>query len=327
MKNVSCPNVVGNDLKGLEIIAGVAAGASLLYAAAWVFKFLGNSALAEVCEGVGCGEPSNPEEDHDIESSKTTSSSSICSLVTLHNITSYCESYFNTKSFFNVPSIVTGTTCPSSTTESTTFCESASLVTRKSTIATTSWRDCKNTTVGDLTKYCLTSSARPTFTTCPDSTTGNRTGCFITATTASSIANETCAVGANLLGYADPQGEFGQIIPMLNQSCPYLPGINVSMNEDQGQCSNLSDLCSKPSSPYLSPLPSINDHQGDNDDGLCPTDPIGDQSPECALDGNLTESCYWPINSTDQINPFDADQGQDGSELCEAPLANATGLH
>lgn len=329
---IPCPHVIGSDLKGLEAAAGIVVGGSLAAAAAWVLKYLGDDALLEACEGTGCGEPGKPEndddDDEDKSSSTSSSSTSSCSSATLHNVTSYCESYFSTTSRKEGPSTTMATTCPSSTTEITTFCDTASR-TRSSTTTTTVWQECTNTTVADMTKYCSTSSVRPTFTTCTDSTTSNRTGCYITATTSSIVANETCVAGANLIDFQDPQGEFGEMIPMMNQTCPYFPDAPVSVNDDQGQDGFLNATCAAPSGPYPTPLPSIDDDQGSDDGGVCPINPIPDQPMDGALEGNLTDSCSVPANSSDSINPFDADQGQDGSDdpFCVAPPANATGIH
>jgi len=161
-----------------------------------VLKFLGDGALLEACEGTGCGEPGEPEDDPDDEDESSTTSStptstSSCSSITLHNITSYCESYIRTTSSKEVPSTTMATTCPSSTTEITTTCDTASR-TRSSTITTTVWQECTNTTVADMTKFCSTTSVCPNSTTCTDSTTSNRTGCYVTATTTSIVADETC---------------------------------------------------------------------------------------------------------------------------------------
>lgn len=143
------------------------------------------------------------------------------------------------------------------------------------------------------------------------------------------MANETCVAGANLLDFQDPQGEFGEMIPMMNQTCPYFPDAPVSVNDDQGQDGFLNATCAAPSGPYPTPLPSIDDDQGSDDGGVCPINPIPDQPMDGALEGNLTDSCSVPANSSDSINPFDADQGQDGSDdpFCVAPPANATGIH
>jgi hypothetical protein len=169
-----------------------------------------------------------------------------------------------------------------------------------------------------------------TYTPCTKTVSTVFEGCSVTATT-TSVIDDVCQAQVTLAP-DDPQGEFGTLpTNASNETCPYFPGVNVTVLDDQGSDGQKqNNSCPMPNGTRT----SFDDDQGDDEpkqicklgngtaiDGTtAPSCPLSNatliQGPDGAEDGNVTASC--PLNNTVNLEP---DGALDGDP---APLCNAT---
>ena len=202
------------------------------------------------------------------------------------------------------------------------------------TAATTTLFDSctRKQTATDFTKFCTESvSSGVTYTPCTKTVSTVIEGCSVTATT-TSVIDDVCQAQVKLAP-DDPQGEFGTLpATSSNETCPYFPGLNVTVLDDQGSDGQKkNDTCPMPNGTRT----SLDDDQGDDEPkqtcklnngtmvegGAAPSCPSSNttliQGPDGAEDGNATiASC--PLNNTITFEP---DGALDGDS---APLCNAT---
>lgn len=216
------------------------------------------------------------------------------------------------------------TTCTSTKRRTTRGCEVTG------TTATMFESCTRKQTVTEITKFCTESvSAGVTYTPCTKTATTVFEGCSVTATT-TSVIDDVCQAQVTLAP-DDPQGEFGMLPGNTsNATCPYFPGVNVTVLDDQGADGQSNATCPIPNGTRS----SFDDDQGDDepksscklndgttlDSGSAPSCPFSNatliQGPDGAEDGNMTASC--PVNSTMVYEP-------DGALDSEsAPSCNAT---
>lgn len=196
---------------------------------------------------------------------------------------------------------------------------------------TTMFESCtRKQTATEITKFCTESvSAGVTYTPCTKTASTVFEGCSVTATT-TSVIDDVCQAQVTLAP-DDPQGEFGMLpTNSSNATCPYFPGVNVTVLDDQGADGQSNDTCPMPNGTRT----SFDDDQGDDepksscklnngttlDSGSAPSCPLSNatliQGPDGAEDGNMTASC--PLNSTIVYEP-------DGAlDSNSAPSCNAT---
>jgi len=195
---------------------------------------------------------------------------------------------------------------------------------------TTMFESCtRKQTATEITKFCTESvSAGVTYTPCTKTASTVFEGCSVTATT-TSVIDDVCQAQVTLAP-DDPQGEFGMLpANSSNETCPYFPGVNVTVLDDQGADGQQNDTCPMPNGTRT----SFDDDQGDDDPksscqlnngtapgGEAPSCPLSNatliQGPDGAEDGNVTASC--PLNSTIVYEP-------DGAlDSDTAPSCNAT---
>lgn len=191
---------------------------------------------------------------------------------------------------------------------------------------TTVFDSCTKTqTATEITKFCTESiSAGVTYTPCTRTASTVFEGCSVTATT-TSVIDDVCQAQVTLAP-DDPQGEFGTLpANSSNETCPYFPGVKVTVLDDQGADGQSNDTCPMPNGTRT----SFDDDQGDDEPksscnlnnsttlDSAPSCPLSNatliQGPDGAEDGNVTASC--PINSTIVYEP-DGALDSDSAPLC-----------
>jgi hypothetical protein len=198
-------------------------------------------------------------------------------------------------------------------------------------LTTTIFDSCTKTqTATDFTKYCTESvSNGVTFTPCTRTVSTVFEGCSVTATT-TSVIDDSCQAEVTLAP-DDPQGEFGTLPDMSsNETCPYFPGVNVTVLDDQGTDGQQNGTCQ----PLNGTRTTMDDDQGDNDGkqscqlnngtmadgGTGSSCPVNNatmvQGPDGAEVGNMTNSC--PLNNTIILEP-DGAMDNDTSPSCDNP--------
>jgi hypothetical protein len=196
---------------------------------------------------------------------------------------------------------------------------------------TTMYDSCtRKQTATEITKFCTESiSAGVTYTPCTKTASTVFEGCSVTATT-TSVIDAVCQAQVTFAP-DDPQGEFGSLpTNASNETCPYFPGVNVTVLDDQGADGQQNDTCPMPNGTRT----SIDDDQGDDepkssctlnngttiDSSSAPSCPLSNatliQGPDGAEDGNVTASC--PLNNTIVYEP----DGALDDDI--APSCNAT---
>lgn len=192
---------------------------------------------------------------------------------------------------------------------------------------TTMYDSCtRKQTATEITKFCTESvSAGVTYTPCTKTASTVFEGCSVTATT-TSVIDDVCQAQVTFTP-DDPQGEFGSLpTNASNETCPYFPGVNVTVLDDQGADGQQNDTCPMPNGTRT----SIDDDQGDDEpkssctlnNGTAidpPSCPLSNatliQGPDGAEDGNVTASC--PLNNTIVYEP-DGALDDDSGPSCNA---------
>lgn len=237
---------------------------------------------------------------------------------TATEVTEYCNVVTQFANFGSTSSVAAPrTTCTSTKIRVTHGCEVTATTTSK-------FNNCSKTqTATGFTKFCTESvSGGVTYTPCTKTISTVFEGCSVTATT-TSVVDEACQAMVTLAP-DDPQGEFGSL--PANDTCPFYPGIEVSVLEDQGQDGKEENgTCAL----FNGTRPTIDDDQGSGSSksckskngtassgGSCPVS-IATliQGPDGAEDGT-EKSC--PMNFTMPLEPDGILEGED------APSCNAT---
>jgi hypothetical protein len=195
---------------------------------------------------------------------------------------------------------------------------------------TTMYDSCtRKQTATEITKFCTESiSAGVTYSPCTKTASTVFEGCSVTATT-TSVIDAVCQAQVTFAP-DDPQGEFGSLpTNASNETCPYFPGVNVTVLDDQGADGQQNDTCPMPNGTRT----SIDDDQGDDepkssctlnngttiDSSSAPSCPLSNatliQGPDGAEDGNVTASC--PLNNTVVYEP-DGALDDDTAPSCNA---------
>lgn len=260
------------------------------------------------------------------------SSGSECETQTATEVTAMCNIFtqFTMAGMGNSSTLsAPQTTCTSTKRRMTQGCE-------VTPVTTTLFGGCTKTqTATDLTKFCTELiSAGVTYTPCTKTVSTVFEGCSVTATT-TSVIDDICQAQVTFAP-DDPQGEFGTLpANASNETCPYFPGVNVTVLDDQGEDGQRqNDTCPMPNGTR----PSLDDDQGDDeprkacnlnngtttDGGTAPSCPASNdtliQGPDGAEDGNIT-STSCPLNNTIALEP-DGALDNDTAPLCGNPTLN-----